>query len=50
MQEVNRILLRRAAYGKVIGFLFGFIAPGLMSYALPGTSWAFRLARCSIIS
>ena len=42
MQEVNRILVRRAAYGKVIGFLFGLIALGLMSYALPETSWAFR--------
>ena len=42
MQEVNRISVRRAAYGKVIGFLFGFIALGLMSYALPKTSWAVR--------
>ena len=42
MQEVNRILVRRAAHGEVIGSLFGLIALGLMSHALPETSWAFR--------
>ena len=40
--ELRKRQTESCAYGKVIGFLFGFITLGLMSYALPKTSWAFR--------
>lgn len=42
MHEKHETLIRRTAYGKFIGFLFGALGLAFTVYALPETGWDIR--------